>query len=76
VTPKDAFGVGVRIIGIYWVSTGLIDWLLAAVRGAGVNLGPSSSVERDLIFGALNGVIGMLFVAGARDLEASIYDRE
>ena len=74
--PKDAFGAGVRVVGVYWVSTGLVDWLLAAVRGAGVNLGPSSSVERDLIFGALNSIIGFLFVAGARDLAALIYDRE
>jgi hypothetical protein len=74
-TSRDALVVGVRLIGVYWIATAINDFMLGAIRGAGVNLGASSSVERDIIFGAIGTLVGLSLLASAQQI-AAIISRE
>ncbi len=70
-TPRDALCVGVRVIGFYWISCGVVDFVIGAIRGTGVNLG-AGSLARDLIFGAINLVVGLSFAASASQIASLI----
>ena len=72
-TQKEVAGVGVRLIGVYWISCGLIDLLLGVARAAGANLGTASTPERDLIFAALNALVGFSFLASAHQIADLLY---
>jgi hypothetical protein len=67
------FGVVVRGIGIYFIAAGLEQGLLGVARAAGIDLGPNSTVTRDLIYLGINCLVGLAFLASAKEIASAAF---
>jgi hypothetical protein len=67
--PRDLFGVGVRILAVwFWTQTaywGYFDFIKSLGNGLG---NPNISAREDAAYMILNGILGIVLMAGARVL--------
>ena len=71
--PREMLGVGIRLIGIYFICDGLVQGLLAVTRLAGFDLGPTSTAARTFAFFAVDSLGGLAFLASAKEIAAAAY---
>lgn len=71
--PRDALGLVIRGIGIYFLMEALYDGLLGMLRSLGFQMGASSTWQRDLCFMVASGVAGFAFMASADEIAKLAY---
>ena len=72
-SPREVLGVGIRLIGIYFIASGMADGILGLARVIGIEMGASSNAARDFVFLGTNLLVGMLFVASGKELAIAAY---
>ncbi len=76
-TQRDALSVGIRTVGVYWISAALFDWMLGLARATGLPLGASYPVGRYVIYGVASFLVGASFVASAGEIASLVFkDRD
>ena len=63
--PRQAFGVALRAMGVWWLGTAFVELVAMIFKLDGVPIGSQLPWQYSLMFAAANGMVGLVMFLGA-----------